>query len=380
MSPTLDLATVTRLCAEFAVDVLDGKPVTDTPRVLMRAATQWARERTPLDSIHRAVHLGFRRGAERWHAATIFTDLETTEAATLRLLDAVETITTAVSTAYIDELRDATDGGYNPAHRLAAALLHGHPTAALARQSGIAVADHYHVVAVSLSLPETSLAGRRTLHRARIALNSHSSGGTLSLLNASGGTILIPAPPTVTEDVDRIVAAVSAVTGAPITATTAPAAASDIPACFEEVHELLDTVERLGREPGVYRLDDLALEHQLTRPGPSRNLLSSMLNPLDEHPELIETITRHLANDLNRQRTAHDLRVHTNTVDYRMKRIGQLIGIDPTSASGLLYVRAALVARTYTENPPMPERIRPDTGARTPRRVIAARPKPRTQR
>ncbi len=379
VSPTLDLATVTRLCTEFAVDVLDGKPVSDTPRVLMAAAAHWARERTPLDSIHRAVHLGFRHGAERRHAATIFTDIEAAETATLRLLDAVETITTAVSTAYIDELRDAADGRHSPAHRLAAALLHGHPTAALARHSGIAVADHYHVVAVSLSVPEAGVAGRHTLHLARTALTARGRSGTLSLLNANGGTILIPAPPTGTEGVDHIVSALSAVTGVPVTATTAPAASSDIPACFDHVHELLDTVERLGRGPGVYRLDNLALEHQLTRPGPSRNLLSSMLNPLDEHPELIDTLTRHLANDLNRQRTAHDLRVHTNTVDYRLKRVGQLIGMDPTSTPGLLYVRAALIARMYTENRAMPERIQQDAGARTPRRVIAARPRPRTQ-
>ncbi|WP_280381795.1 helix-turn-helix domain-containing protein, partial [Nocardia wallacei] len=48
-----------------------------------------------------------------------------------------------------------------------------------------------------------------------------------------------------------------------------------------------------------------------------------------------------------RQRTARLLHVHTNTVDYRLKRIGQLTGFDPTQASGLWYLRSALVARTY---------------------------------
>jgi DNA-binding PucR family transcriptional regulator len=46
------------------------------------------------------------------------------------------------------------------------------------------------------------------------------------------------------------------------------------------------------------------------------------------------------------------MRVHTNTVDYRLKRIGRLIGVDPTSPSGLLQVRAALVARAYRAHIP----------------------------
>ncbi|MEU6562957.1 PucR family transcriptional regulator [Nocardia nova] len=343
--PALDTAAVTRLCAEFAVDVLDGKPASDTPRILMTAAAHWAREHTPAESIHRAVHLGFRQGARRWHAETVFTDREPAATATLRLLEALETITTAISAAYVDGVRDATDRRYSPSHGLAAALLHGRPTAALARRSGIAVADHYHVVAISFPAP----AAGHVLRLARTTLTSHSSDGTLSLLNAGGGTLLIPAPPAAAEDADRIVAVLSAVIGVPVTATTATAAASDIPAAADHVHELLDTAERLGRGPGMYRLADLALEHQLTRPGPSRNLLGAMLNPLDEHPELVDTLIRHLGNDLNRQRTAHDLRVHTNTVDYRLKRIGQLIGLDPTSPPGLLYVRAALIARTYAD-------------------------------
>ncbi|RDI42463.1 PucR family transcriptional regulator, partial [Nocardia mexicana] len=73
----------------------------------------------------------------------------------------------------------------------------------------------------------------------------------------------------------------------------------------------------------------------------------SLLDPLDHHPELLDTLQTHIAHNLNRQRTARLLHVHTNTVDYRLKRIGQLTGFDPTQASGLWYLRSALVARSY---------------------------------
>ncbi|WP_174189768.1 PucR family transcriptional regulator, partial [Nocardia barduliensis] len=82
-------------------------------------------------------------------------------------------------------------------------------------------------------------------------------------------------------------------------------------------------------------------------PGPAREHLGSLLDPLDEHPELLETLQVHIAHNLNRGRTARLLHVHTNTVDYRLKRIAQLTGFDPTMASGLWHLRSALVARTY---------------------------------
>jgi DNA-binding PucR family transcriptional regulator len=94
----------------------------------------------------------------------------------------------------------------------------------------------------------------------------------------------------------------------------------------------------------------MALEYQLTRPGPGREYLGSLLDPLDDHPELLETLQRHISNNLNRQRTARLMHIHTNTIDYRLKRVAQLTGFDPTQPSGLWYLRSALVARSYRAN------------------------------
>ncbi|NEW36894.1 PucR family transcriptional regulator, partial [Nocardia cyriacigeorgica] len=45
------------------------------------------------------------------------------------------------------------------------------------------------------------------------------------------------------------------------------------------------------------------------------------------------------------QRTARILHVHPNTVDYRLRRIGRLTGLDLSPTEGLWYLRSALVAR-----------------------------------
>ncbi len=87
--------------------------------------------------------------------------------------------------------------------------------------------------------------------------------------------------------------------------------------------------------------------HSLTRPGPAREHLGAALDPLDDNPELLETLRVHISNNLNRQLTARVLYVHANTIDYRFKRIGQLIGFDPGQVKGLWYLRSALVARSY---------------------------------
>jgi sugar diacid utilization regulator len=169
----------------------------------------------------------------------------------------------------------------------------------------------------------------------------------LSLLSVDGGTLQMPAEKFDDDALTQLVARLSHAARVPITAAVVTAAAAEIPTAADQAHQLLDMVQRLRSAPGLYGFDDLALEFQRTRPGPGREYLDSLLDPLDQHPELLDTLRTHVAHNLNRQRTARLLHVHTNTVDYRLKRIGQLTGFDPTQASGLWYLRSALVARTY---------------------------------
>lgn len=54
---------------------------------------------------------------------------------------------------------------------------------------------------------------------------------------------------------------------------------------------------------------------------PGHEYLGSLLDPLDDHPELWETLQRHIGNNLNRQRTARFVHIHPNTIDHRLKRV-----------------------------------------------------------
>lgn len=95
-----------------------------------------------------------------------------------------------------------------------------------------------------------------------------------------------------------LVAGLSTAAQVPITATVIHAETQRIPDAAEQAHELLDMVHRLECPPGLHSFDELAMEYQLTRPGPGREYLGTLLDPLDEYPELLETLRRHIGNDL----------------------------------------------------------------------------------
>ncbi|WP_306362874.1 CdaR family transcriptional regulator [Nocardia sp. CC227C] len=362
-----DVTTITRTCLEIAVSMLDGRDIPTKTERLHEAAAQWAREGVPIDTIHHAIHEGFKIGFDLVVSAATsryrgddelrlspgdYTSLIDGAKLVVEMLDRM---TSTVSLAYVRELRAVVSEHHTAVHTLTSALLGGHPTSTMARECGIEIAESYSVLALTIPPhPEESdptidgkVVARRKLRRVQAELATRCADAALSLLSVDGGTILIPVTAKRPEELDDLVTDLSRAARVPITATTVSATPSEIPTAAEQAHDLLDMVHRLHCVRGLYRFDDLALEYQLTRPGPGREYLGSLLDRLDEHPELLETLQRHIANNLNRQRTARVLHVHTNTVDYRLKRIAQLTGFDPTQASGLWYLRSALVARSY---------------------------------
>ncbi|WP_067686233.1 PucR family transcriptional regulator [Nocardia jejuensis] len=365
-----DVTTITRTCLEIAVRMLDGEDAPAKITWLQQASAQWARAGVPIDTVHRAMHEGFRLGfdllidsASGHHRRSADgSEFALTAEECADLLGAAKVVftmldrmTSTVSLAYVRELRGVVREHHTAVHTLTSALLGGQPTSSLARGCGIEIAERYVVLAVSI--PSTSegaepavaapVAARRRLRRLQAELALRCGDTALSLLSVDGGTVLIPSTASASGDLARLVAQLSCATAVPLTVTAVVATSTGVPAAAEQAHELLDMVGRLECAHGLYRFADLALEFQLTRPGPGREFLGSLLDPLDEHPELLSTLESHIRYNLNRQRTARGLRVHTNTVDYRLKRICQLTGLDPVQPAGMWYLRSALVARSY---------------------------------
>ncbi|MGW0249254.1 PucR family transcriptional regulator [Nocardia goodfellowii] len=352
---TGDVTTITRVCLEFAVSMLDGVDIPAKLARLQDAAAGWAREGVPIDTIQHSIHEGFKIGLDLVVSNAHIKDYDNLVDGAKMVLEMLDQITSAISVAYVRELRAVVSEHHTAVHTLTSALLGGHSTSTMARECGISVAPSYDVVAVAIPphreeanpAVDTQVVARRKLRRVQAELATRCGNNALSLLSVDGGTVLIPAGMFESAELDALVVQLSQAAQVGITATLVQATPDLIPDAADQAHELLDMVQRLQAVPGLYRFDELALEYQLTRPGPGREYLGSLLDPLDEHPELLETLQRHIANNLNRQRTARVLHVHTNTVDYRLKRIAQLTGFDPAQPSGLWYLRSALVARSY---------------------------------
>ncbi|WP_067834211.1 PucR family transcriptional regulator [Nocardia lijiangensis] len=350
-----DVTTITRVCLEFAVSMLDGRDIPAKLQRLQDAAAGWAREGVPIDTIHHSIHEGFKIGLDLVVSNATTKDYGNLVDGAKMVVEMLDQITSAISVAYVRELRAVVSEHHTAVHTLTSALLGGHSTSTMARECGIAIAASYAVIAVALPqhrdernpAVDGQVVARRKLRRLQAELATRCGSSALSLLSVDGGTILIPSVTFDKAQLEALITELSRAAQVGITATMVEAPPEQIPNAADQAHELLDMVQRLQAVAGLYRFDELALEYQLTRPGPGREYLGSLLDPLDEYPELLETLQRHIANNLNRQRTARVLHVHTNTVDYRLKRIGQLTGFDPSQPSGLWYLRSALVARTY---------------------------------
>jgi hypothetical protein len=63
--------------------------------------------------------------------------------------------------------------------------------------------------------------------------------------------------------------------------------------------------------------------------------LREMGRRLDDGPDLIITLEAYYRHDMNRSRTATALHVHPRTLDYRLRRVRDLVGIDPSSTHGV---------------------------------------------
>lgn len=110
--------------------------------------------------------------------------------------------------------------------------------------------------------------------------------------------------------------------------------------------------------PRPVEADDLLPERALAGDPLARTTLVTRIHrPLKAHhsPELLATLWAYLDNGRSLEGTARELFVHPNTVRYRLKRITELLGWDPTGPREALVLHAALILGAISE-PGLPRR------------------------
>jgi sugar diacid utilization regulator len=336
----------------FFTTLEEGRLPTDEELAEPRSsAARRAQERIPLDAVLTAYHVGGRVG---W--AALVDEAKPTETAELvaagdRVQLYVQCLTSAVATAYLEEQQAISGEERDVRRALAAALMAGQPADALAARLSVDLAATWRVVALELAehLDEKAagvagaVAARRKVRRVQAVLDEYATGDALGLFDATGGTVFL------VDDgrpIDELAARLQTAAGVQVRAAVADHVdTSRLAAASMQVREVLRLVARLGRPVGLYRLEDVLLEYQLTRPSEALTGLAALLDPLERNPDLLLTLDTYLAENLDRRRTAAALHVHPNTLDYRLKRIVGLTGLEPASTSGLQLLAAASMAR-----------------------------------
>lgn len=315
------------------------------------SAARRAQERVPLNAVLTAYHVGGRIGWAELVAEARPEETDELLAAADRVQLYVQCLTSAVATAYLEEQQAISGEERDVRRALAAALMAGQPTAALAARLGVDLGSSWDVLALELGEHADeraagvagAVAARRKVRRVQATLDEYAGGPVLGLFDATGGTVFLPAEG---PGLAPLAESLRTAAGTPVRAAAATDVATDgLASAGAQVRDVLRLVGRLGRPAGLYGLADVLLEYQLTRPSDALPELAGRLDPLARNPDLLLTLETYLAEDLDRRRTAAALHVHPNTLDYRLKRIIALTGLEPTSTAGLQLLAAAAMAR-----------------------------------
>lgn len=350
----------------------EGRPPTEDELAESRmSAARRAEERVPLSSVITAYHV---LGRVTWQTlCDAATPAETPAliAAVDGIQRYVQHVTAAISAAYLEEQQSIYGEERDARRALSLALLTGAPAPGLASRIGVEVPATHVVLALHLGEhPDErdggvrgTVAGRRKVRRLQSGLDDYAGHPVLSLLDFRGGVVLLPAtvvssplrradgqggdlPAGARERLGEVVAHLARTASAPVIAGAAwSASTAEIPGAADLARDVLRLVRRLDRPPGAYTVRDVLLEYQVSRSSVALPLLSGLLDPLERNPDLLHTLSCYVGNDLDRRRTATALHVHPNTLDYRLRRIVELTGLDPARVSGLQLLSAALVVR-----------------------------------
>ncbi|MBD2900660.1 hypothetical protein amrb99_96690 [Actinomadura sp. RB99] len=227
---------------------------------------------------------------------------------------------------------------------LAETLIDGAPAEVIAEAAGVALAPRYLV----LRCEAPGLGAAAAAHWARAREHLEAIDGVLHSGDLAELVALFPAgdPERAEVAAAEFVAVLATWTRGPVhAAASCRSGLGGIPDALEEASRVLTVVKAIpDAEDRPYRADELLVELAILGQPGIRERLAAVLSPLDAGTDLRRTLEVLLACNLDRERAARELWIHRRTLHYRLDRIRDLSGIDPSSARGIQLFRAALTS------------------------------------
>ncbi|AMT70181.1 PucR family transcriptional regulator [Mycobacteroides immunogenum] len=327
----------------FARVMLEARPPTeDEFAVAILAASRRAQEDIPLPAILAVYNVAARVGIETLRELASPDEADEVLAVSVQLQRYLQLLLPAVAAAYLEERQGLYSATSEARRDLFDALIKGTPWREAAERASVTLALAYNVLFLYMPEPAANtVVARLRAHRVQDIVDQYAREPVLTSLDGRGGIVLLPA----VGKVEALLPLFSEVAGGAVTVGVSDANdPGEIADAAEEARELALLALKLGRVAGAYRLSDLLLEYQITRPGRARDLLAAAVQPLAAHPHLQQALSAYLQHEHGRQLAAKSLHVHPNTLDYRLRRVAELTGLDPAQPSAARTLAAALLA------------------------------------
>jgi hypothetical protein len=336
----------------FFICYFEGREPTEEDLAGVRVdAVRQAQERVPIEDVLAAYYLG---GEVVWEfAAEQAEPDEYPELIDLgtHLLHWQGILVRAMAAAYRSEERQLEDERTVARRELAYALLRAPselPTATspqpiwqLMQRAELRLPQPALVLALAPADPDP-VPPERWERRAQLALDELAREPVLAALDHSSGVLLVPDG----VPAGAVLKAVEESLEAPLRAGAARAESADeVAAAAALARELLDLATRLRLPAGAWTLDELLYEHAIAGRPSAVAQIARLLDPLRSRESLVDTLDAWFTHDFDRQATSAALGIHPNTLDYRLRRVGELTGLDVGTARGVQLAGAALVAQ-----------------------------------
>jgi hypothetical protein len=319
----------------FFVSLVHGSPVRDEDLQPFReSARRRAREGLPLEDLLHAYRRGGQLGWEALVAAARDDERATLLPAVTRLLEYVDRVSHVVADTYHEQQRSLVSAEERRLRDLFGALVAGEPLDRPAREAAdrlrFPLVARYRPFAAAVVEPSAQPELTATL-RSRGALAISDGERAVGLLAPDTSPAALADPSIVIalgEATDR-----RALAGA-----------------LDDTRLLLDVGCRLGARGTITAKQYLAELLLVRSPQLGEVVRRAALGSLEDYAarrsrDLLETLTVFLECDCERRRAAQLLHVHPNTLDYRLRRIEELSGLNLSRADDLMLVNLALKQR-----------------------------------
>lgn len=118
---------------------------------------------------------------------------------------------------------------------------------------------------------------------------------------------------------------------------------------FDEAQTALRFGKQIWGNDKIFHFDNFGVVAPLFSGVTEKNISSSkkIIKKLSAHPELLESLVNYFENDISLSKTAKKLKIHRNTLVYRLEKIAEITDLNPRIFNDAFQLQLALILDKY---------------------------------